>query len=59
MASSIPLCWFNRHDPDLDLVRRDMLDYVGTCRHCGEPVRRNVRRVWTRRPETPAHHAVQ
>ena len=52
-----PLCWFNRHDPDLDLVRRDMLDFVGHCRHCGAPIRRNAQRVWTRRPaaEQGAH----
>ena len=48
MASS-PLCWFNRHDPNLDLVRQRFDGFVGHCRHCDAPVRRVSRTVWIKR----------
>ena len=54
MKSLFALCWLNRHDPDFDLVRREMFDYVGHCRHCAAPIRRTAKQVWTRRVTQPA-----
>ena len=51
--ASRPLCWFNRHEPDLDLVRRGLTGFVGTCRHCYAPVERVGRTTWTRRDTAP------
>jgi hypothetical protein len=42
----IPLCVFNRHSPYRQFVRWDGLNFVGHCKHCGEPIRRKEHKVW-------------
>jgi len=48
MANWVALCWFNRHHPDRRQVEWDGKSYVGTCRHCGSPIRRKKRGIWQR-----------
>lgn len=55
--ASHPLCWFNRHEPNLDLVRRGDSGYIGHCRHCDAAIQRKGKRVWTRRENTLALQA--
>ena len=33
------LCLFNRHHPTRNRVKWDGFNFVGTCRHCGKPIR--------------------
>ncbi|HWU02739.1 MAG TPA: hypothetical protein VN222_08385 [Novosphingobium sp.] len=41
-----PLCLFNRHAPHRNRVKWDGLNFVGTCRHCGKPIRRKAHGGW-------------
>ena len=40
------LCFFNRHEPVRTDVRWDGSNYVGSCRLCGEKIRRQKHNLW-------------
>jgi len=40
------LCLFNRHHPTRNRVKWDGFNFVGTCRHCGKPIRRLEHGGW-------------
>lgn len=44
----LPQCWRNRHRPISSRVTWDGAYYVGVCRHCGEPIRRERSKVWVK-----------
>jgi hypothetical protein len=48
LSERLPLCWFNRHEPDRDVVEWDGYNYVSTCRHCRGQIRRREKRRWER-----------
>jgi hypothetical protein len=48
MRRTIPLCLFNRHEPDRTDINWDGLNYVSCCSNCGVTIRRKSRRKWLR-----------
>ena len=48
MKLGIPLCWFNRHTPNRNRVKWDGVSFVGTCRFCGDKVRRREKGSWVK-----------
>jgi hypothetical protein len=44
-------CRVGRHQPLRRDVTWDGRHYVGTCRHCGEPVQRHGHRDWRKRDD--------
>ena len=46
MHRSIPLCLFNRHEPDRHIAQWDGYNFVSECVHCGEAIRREAHRNW-------------
>ena len=46
MALRLPLCLFNRHVPNRHRVKWDGLNFVGTCRYCKRPIRKEEHKGW-------------
>jgi hypothetical protein len=46
LSEKIPLCWFNRHQPNRDAVEWDGYNYISTCRHCAAAIRRREKQRW-------------
>lgn len=46
MAWRLPLCLFNRHTPLRKRVKWDGLNFVGTCRFCKHPIRKQHHGGW-------------
>jgi len=44
-------CRIDRHQPARREVTWDGRHYVGTCRHCGEPIQRRGHRNWRKRDD--------
>ena len=46
MRMPISLCRFGRHTPVRDEAKWDGLHFIGTCKHCGIPIRRKAHKQW-------------
>jgi hypothetical protein len=58
MTLRVPLCLFNRHAPLRHRVKWDGLNFVGKCRFCKRPIRKQDHGAWRKEwmePGKPQH----